>query len=273
MNTYIHPLITEEINLPYYVKLVGGHLNQHTIKRINGYPDYQWLHCTKGKGKLLIDGKEFILEKNSGFYMSPNLPHEYFALEEPWETHWVAFSGYDAENLLKNLNFKNYEVFYFLDIKFLDSILTDIFDIVSSSSRASGLRSSAKLYTLLMELKNSTRENLSGNEKSQISKLEPVFEYIEQNFNLTPSIEEMAALIDVSPQYLCRIFKQNLNMRPFTYVTKYRLQKAKELLLNKEAMKIEAIALAVGYNDPSYFCAMFKKNEGVTPLDFRLLNN
>ena len=273
MNTYFQPLITEELNLPYYVKLVGGHLNQNAIKRMNGYPDYQWLHCTKGKGKILIDGREFILGKNSGFYMCPSIPHEYFAIEEPWETHWVAFSGYDAENLIKNLGFKSYEIFTFHDIKLLDNVLTDIFDIVNSNSRASGLRSSAKLYTLLMELKNSIRENMNNEDTHQLSKLEPVLEYIEKNYNQIPSIDEMAALIGASPQYLCRIFKQKLNMRPFTYVTKYRLQKSKELLLNKENMKIEAIALAVGYNDPSYFSAVFKKNEGITPLQFRLLNN
>jgi YesN/AraC family two-component response regulator len=255
------------------VKLVGGHINQNSIKRVNGYPDYQWLHCTKGKGKLLIDGKEFILEKNSGFYMSPNTPHEYFALEEPWETHWVAFSGYDAENLLKTLDFKQYEIFTFVDIKFLDNILTDIFDIVNSNSRASGLRSSAKLYTLLMELKNSVRDNLSSNEKVQSNKLDPVFDYIENNYNKNPSIEEMAIIINASPQYLCRIFKQSLNMRPFTYITKYRLQKSKELLLTSTDMKVEVIALAVGYNDPSYFCSIFKKHEGVTPIEFRSLNS
>jgi len=258
--------------LPFYVKLVGGHNNQNQVLRPNGYPDYQWFHCVKGSGKLLIDGKEFIISKNTGFYLSPNFPHEYYSIEEPWETHWVAFSGYGVHQLFESLNFNHYGVFHFNDLKFIDTIITDIFYGAKTDTPSTRLKNSSKLYNLLIEVKNLTRENSNNQENIYYEKLKPVLSFIENNYNKNPSIEDMAWIIKVTPQYLCRLFKKNMNMRPFTYLTQYRLQKAKEMLLNNMEMKIGTIYTEVGYNDESYFCALFKKNEGLTPSEFRNLN-
>ena len=78
----------------------------------------------------------------------------------------------------------------------------------------------------------------------------------------------MAEIIDVSPQYLCSLFKNFLYMRPFVYISKRRIQEAKRLLLDKP-MSIKDIALQIGYNYSSYFCSIFKKYEGISPHEFR----
>jgi len=79
----------------------------------------------------------------------------------------------------------------------------------------------------------------------------------------------MAESIDVSPQYLCRLFSNILRMRPFEYLTKFRIQKAKELLLGDCNIQISEVSKKIGYNDLSYFCALFKKFEGITPMEYR----
>jgi AraC family transcriptional regulator, arabinose operon regulatory protein len=269
INSNIQPFITEEKNLPFYVKLVGGNDTQEPIKRMNGYPAHQWIHCVKGKGKLIIDGKEFIISRNSGFYLSPMHAHEYFALEEPWETHWIAFSGYEIEYFLNQLGLKDYVVFYFNDIKFLDNLLIEILNTARTNTLTSGLRNSSKLYSFLIEIISTKRENIEETGSSMFKKILPILNYIEGNYNKNPTIDEMASLINTSPQYLCRLFKETLNMRPFAYLTKYRLQKSKELLITDLNLRICDISEAVGYNDESYFCLLFKKNEGITPLEFR----
>jgi AraC family transcriptional regulator, arabinose operon regulatory protein len=272
MNTYYQLFIKEENKLPYYVKLIGGHANQRHIMRHNGYPDHQWIHCLNGKGKLIIEGKEFIICKNSGFYLSPSIPHEYYALEEPWETNWISFSGSGIQSFLDCLGIAGYETFYFNDIKYLDYLLLEIFNIAKVNSLTSGLKCSGKLYNFLIEVNNAKIENSGNLENSLWNKLQPILNYVELSYNKNPSIDEMAALIGISPQYLCRLFRQTLNIRPFTYITKYRLQKAKELLIDDLTLKIHDISESIGYNDESYFCALFKKYEGVTPTEYRKIN-
>jgi AraC family transcriptional regulator, arabinose operon regulatory protein len=269
MNTYINPLLTEEVNLPFYVKCIGGLKNQGHIIRPSGFPDHQWLHCIKGRGKLLIDNKEFNIVPNTGFFISANFPHEYYSVEEPWEVHFIAFTGHSVLELLDLLDLNNYGVFLFEDIGFLDSLLSDVYTAARAGTIQGGYRSSAALYSLLIEIKNSIRENSSSIENSRFKKLQPLINYIEKNYYKDISIEDMAEIILSSPQYLCRLFNQTFNMRPFTYLTRYRLQKAKEMLVYNKDLTVGEIAAGVGYKDQSYFCAIFKKNEGMTPLEYR----
>ena len=66
--------------------------------------------------------------------------------------------------------------------------------------------------------------------------------------------------------------KKAYNMRPFTYITMLRIQKAKDLLISSPNMTIKEIAENVGYSSDSYFCLLFKKQEKLTPNEFRSLH-
>ncbi|NLZ45599.1 MAG: helix-turn-helix transcriptional regulator, partial [Clostridiales bacterium] len=70
---------------------------------------------------------------------------------------------------------------------------------------------------------------------------------------------------------LCRLFKECLNLRPFEYLARKRVQEAKTLLIEQH-YTINEIASRVGYNDCSYFCAVFKKHEMLSPAEFRSLH-
>jgi YesN/AraC family two-component response regulator len=64
------------------------------------------------------------------------------------------------------------------------------------------------------------------------------------------------------------VFKKYMNLRPFEYLTKKRIQEAKRLLV-QTSTPIAKIGKMVGYEDKSYFGYVFKKYEKVTPSEFR----
>ena len=89
--------------------------------------------------------------------------------------------------------------------------------------------------------------------------------YIRENYmNQNLSLKEVAAAVYRSPEYLSRLFKIETGQNFSTYLMRYRLKKAKELLANTD-MKIYEIAFAVGYTTPSYFSKVYKDYMGVTP--------
>ncbi|MFR5633702.1 MAG: helix-turn-helix domain-containing protein [Monoglobales bacterium] len=96
--------------------------------------------------------------------------------------------------------------------------------------------------------------------------------YIHQNYNRDISLNEAASYIYRSPEYLSRLFKAETGENFSSYLTKYRLKKAKELLLNTD-MKIYEIADAVGYTTPSYFSKMYKDYMGIAPETTRSQKN
>lgn len=78
----------------------------------------------------------------------------------------------------------------------------------------------------------------------------------------------IAAHIGVSPSYFSSIFKQETGTTFVEYLTKVRIDKACELLRCTNSRTAE-IGEQVGYSDPHYFSATFKKVMGQSPKDYR----
>ncbi len=79
---------------------------------------------------------------------------------------------------------------------------------------------------------------------------------------------EVALLCNMSPSRFCRQFKAAFDVTFVEYLANYRMQQAKRLLSNPE-MPVADVAAAVGFNDPSYFTRVFRKQEGVSPSEYR----
>jgi two-component system response regulator YesN len=93
--------------------------------------------------------------------------------------------------------------------------------------------------------------------------------YVDNNF-IDPSfnLDLMSSHFGFSPQYLSLIFKNEIGENFIVYLTRKRLNKAKDLLLNTP-MLIKNISLECGYSYTSYFIKIFNKNEKITPNEFR----
>ena len=94
------------------------------------------------------------------------------------------------------------------------------------------------------------------------------YAYIQQNYTRSFSLEELSETIGVSKSYLSRIFKMDTGIPLWDYLNRYRIQKAKELLLITNE-SITAIAADVGYEDTSYFSRVFHEIAGCSPRAYR----
>lgn len=82
------------------------------------------------------------------------------------------------------------------------------------------------------------------------------------------SLESMAGILQASPVYLSRLFKQELGTSFGAYLTQIRVRKAAQLL-NSTDMSVYEVAERTGYETQHYFSTAFKKQTGVSPLQFR----
>lgn len=95
-----------------------------------------------------------------------------------------------------------------------------------------------------------------------------VLQHIEEKYALQIKLCDLAAAAGVSEQHLCRLFKKNFGLTPIEYLTKVRLQHAKEQLIYSPK-SIGEISLDTGFPDSSYFTVVFKKYEKTTPGEYR----
>ena len=93
-------------------------------------------------------------------------------------------------------------------------------------------------------------------------------EFIKRNYRQEIQLSDLSDYAQVSPNYICSLFKKEVGMNISKYVMEYRIKKAKVLLLTTN-MKSYEIAVETGFANESYFSRSFKKMTGVSPSEFR----
>jgi two-component system response regulator YesN len=120
------------------------------------------------------------------------------------------------------------------------------------------------LLTAVIEYRNS---HTGGRYRAVIVKAR---EYINRHYASGDiSLYSTASYVGISPNHLSTVFAQETGEKFIDYLTRIRLEKAKQLL-QSTAMKNTDIAFETGFNDPHYFSHIFKKNIGLSPREYRL---
>lgn len=122
--------------------------------------------------------------------------------------------------------------------------------------------------SVLLSVLSKCMENLDVS--SQFSNcVQQVLETIHKTYGSSElSVEYLARKVFLTPNYLSNVFKKETGTSINKYVTGYRMDRAKELLINTN-IKVVDLSIQVGYTNQSYFCSIFKKYFGVTPAKFR----
>jgi YesN/AraC family two-component response regulator len=121
------------------------------------------------------------------------------------------------------------------------------------------------LLELAEELTEILRNMLLKGSQSLIHKVNL---YIQNNYNQDITLNSMAEIFYISPNYLSTLFNEKNGMNLKDYINKLRIEKSKEYLHDTN-MKITEISRKVGFGQISYFGSVFKKLEHCTPKQWR----
>lgn len=92
--------------------------------------------------------------------------------------------------------------------------------------------------------------------------------YIEENYMHEISLKTISDLFNTNSIYLGQIFKNELGEVFSHYLSRYRINRAKEML-RSSALSINEISGKVGFQNPSYFISTFRKLAGSSPAEYR----
>lgn len=92
--------------------------------------------------------------------------------------------------------------------------------------------------------------------------------YIEKHYANPLNLAALAGVFSLSQSYIARLFRTELGMKPSYYINRIRISAAKTMLLQTEHSVAE-IAQAVGFSDIYYFSHVFKRYEGISPLNYK----
>ncbi|MCU6711300.1 AraC family transcriptional regulator [Paenibacillus sp. J5C_2022] len=100
-----------------------------------------------------------------------------------------------------------------------------------------------------------------------LARLQPILHYIDEHVGEPITAERLAERIGMSPKYFYTFFKANIGFTPQHYITRIRLNRARELLLEGER-SVKEIAYQLGYPDPYTFSKQFKRYHHMSPSRF-----
>ena len=127
----------------------------------------------------------------------------------------------------------------------------------------------AKTYEILVRLLRAhvvsiATEAATGKRVRDLSRLRPVFEYMNERYTEKLDLDRLAEFTLLSKHHFCRLFKEVTGYAPGDYLNRIRIAKAADILRGR-GLSITETALAVGFDDPNYFRRLFRKYEKRTP--------
>lgn len=220
-----------------------------------------------GCGRISVGGVVMKVPAGTGFLCElcdPRIVYYFDALEEetPWEFMYIVFQG--TEHWVHELNAAHRYVYALPES---DSVLYPFRTMLKRGSlihlgTAEGLDMTAAFFSRLCRVDEKSPSMLSHHLVD--AALEAMHTCLHQN----KGTAQIAAMIGVSSEHLCRIFRSRMGVSPLVYFHRQKIRYACTLLLEKRLTNKE-IGHWIGMENVSNFTRFFKRHIGLTPGAFR----
>lgn len=245
----------------------------HTSSRSN-LNSYLFFMVTEGSGTLTYNDVQYDLQPGYCGFIDCHKQYAHQSSENLWTLKWAHFNGSNMKDIYKKyLERGGLPCFDSHHFGKYDAILTQLFQVASSSSYVKDMQIFEKLasiLTLLMEESWNPNRKANGGNLSHTKKqdLLTIKDYLDLHFTDKIALEDLAHIFYINKFYLTRVFKEQFGVTINNYIIQLRITNAKQLLRFSD-QTIDEIALECGYDDSNYFSRLFKKVEGLSPSEYR----
>ncbi|MFX3631531.1 MAG: AraC family transcriptional regulator [Candidatus Pristimantibacillus sp.] len=254
--------------LPVYMTTAGHWEHQSETIRLSGFQDYQIHQVLEGKGELDIMGNSYIVGPGEVFFLFPGIPHRYAPLSTRWKVAWVSFNGRETSQLLSLIKVNSSGVSRLKEEALIPQLKQLLVD--SEDGEDNELERAKLIYSLLLDLRKALILSPGNNDDEERMKF--ILRYIQQNLHRVLQLNEIAEEASLSPQYICRLFRKTLQIRPMVYINQERINLSKKMMFDDREKKLYEVARTVGFENASYFSTVFKRFTGMSPEKFKELN-
>jgi two-component system, response regulator YesN len=112
---------------------------------------------------------------------------------------------------------------------------------------------------------------IDGKDDHARSPIKEAISYVNDHLNRQISLKEVAEFVHLNASYFSVLFKEQTRLTFSEYITRKKIQMAKNLLLTTD-LSIEEIAHKTGYQTAKYFIKLFRELEGTTPSKYRKIS-
>lgn len=265
------------------------HISNSQYLSVSAIPyENRLFYCIKGKGKIVIEGKEYIIERDTAIFWSSG--KEYICIPDNDNPFSFLAINFDFTDISKH---KSLPLPPFVgrkkDFNGLEQVIIDDFPILSDVIVVkNAILLKKKFEKILIEfncreylydkicssliaeiLSEMIRQSLGLNVIKIDGRINSILDYLNNNFSLPITNKMVGDLFGYHPNYVSNLFQKQLGITLHQYILQIRINKAKNYLLETD-MSISEIAEICGFGNNQNFAKKFKQFVHCSPNKYRI---
>lgn len=243
-------------------------VHPHTSKR-SDLVSFLCFVVLSGEGELSYEGQTYQLGRGNCVFIDCRKAYSHSTSNNLWSLQWCHFYAPFLSAIYEKYKERGGRpVFHPEDIAPFTDLLTELYNLASTSDYIRDMRINEKLGTLLTLLMEQSWHPESVTVSRKKLELSSIKEYLDGHYTEKIILDDLADKFFINKFYLSKIFKETYGTTISNYLISKRITRAKQLLRFTD-MTVDEIAASVGMKDANYFSRMFRKVEGSSPREYR----
>ncbi|MBC5787844.1 MULTISPECIES: helix-turn-helix domain-containing protein [Clostridiaceae] len=256
---------------PFYIKKYGySNAKRFSVDVEYSHSDILLLYTISGVAGLYINTDSKYLAADDLLINACSSPFDIKGISaEKWEYFYIVINGSHAKfyyNIIRDksniirMNPMNHVLDYFIDLS----------KISFDDSNLSNIQVNTIIQNIMMELYEISFDIVKSKNiiPVQETSINNAMNYIAKHYHEDLSVDTICNKMAFSKYYFCKLFKEHTGITIHQYVNEFRVNKSKELL-SYSKLPINAVAAAVGFQNPLTYIRCFKRSTQMTPSEYR----
>ncbi len=180
--------------------------------------------------------------------------------------YWVHFSGGDARELLARCGLEMGKIYAPGSREEIAAEFQKLFRCFYAREPLFETEAAGRLTALLAKLSRWAREE--DGKPPTVHRIRQSLDYLYRNYARPVRLEDLARMEHLSPSRYSAVFRSCMGVSPQGFLIYLRIKNAADLLCRTD-LSMAQVAQAVGYDDPLYFSALFRRKMGMAPSRYR----
>lgn len=258
-------LIPTESNPPFWVTHAGISYCDDTYRMKREYSTKTVIeYVYSGTGTLQVEQNEYHPSEGDIYILTEKSKHAYYPdKNNPWTKIYINLRGTAVASIVQAFGLHKKVVYQ--NCQELKFIFEEIFEVVKKDIPVEQVMEQCGMLVMKLLIRLCQHES---REQDVPDEVQTVKRFIDNNYRKNLTMDEIAATVYRSNDYVKKQFKQYYGVTPYAYYLDVKITHAK-YLLQRTNLPIKQIADRLGYKSDRYFSKRFREITGVTATQFR----